>query len=396
MCDNFKTKPFESSTQSSPTAESAVRALYVHSPFCVRRCPYCDFSIALFTDRVLPAQYLRGLELEVGRLRGRHAPRTIFVGGGTPTVLKPDDLQTFFQILWKRFDRSRLVEFSIEANPENLRPDRIACLVEHGITRVSLGAQSFDPSSLQFLGRRHEPATIEQAVLNLRTAGIPRINIDLIYGLPCQTVASLENDLEHLIRLRCDHVSAYSLTYEPGTELTASRDRGEILPLEDRQEIELYRVARDRLVAAGFQQYEISTFARPGARCRHNLTYWRNQPYLGLGPSAVSYVGGTRWKNQPMLAEWCRLLEQGLDPVVERETLEPARSLRETVMLALRTTSGITDASLRRRHGSGLEALDPQVLNHLAEHDLLVWTPDRIRPTPRGIEMADGLAAALL
>ena len=362
----------------------------------MRRCPYCDFSIALFTDRVTPVRFLRGLELEVGRLQRRHAPRTIFVGGGTPTVLKPDDLQAFFQILWKRFDRSRLTEFSIEANPENLRPDRIACLVENGITRVSLGAQSFDPGSLRFLGRRHAPDTIRNAVSNLRRAGLSRINLDLIYGLPGQTKASLDADLSQLLRLDSDHVSAYALTYEPGTALTASRDRGELHPLRDEQELELYRLVRDRLRAAGYHQYEVSNFARPGARCRHNLTYWRNRSYLGLGPSAVSYVDGTRRKNHADLATWCDRLERGLDPTMEQETLETSRSLRETVMLALRTPSGVTDASLRRRHGVGFEALDPARLTHLVEHDLLRWTPERIRPTARGLEMADGLAAALL
>ncbi|MFH0945150.1 MAG: radical SAM family heme chaperone HemW [Planctomycetota bacterium] len=397
--DNSRTKRSGSSTPSSPAPDPGpdpIRAVYVHSPFCVRRCPYCDFSIALFTDRVSPARYLQALRLEVRRLSRTHSPRTLYIGGGTPTVLKRADLETFFQVLWERLDRSRLVEFSIEANPENLRADRIACLVDHGVTRVTLGAQSLDPDALRFLGRRHTPDQVVGAVARLRAAGVSAVGVDLIYGLPDQTPGALEQDLERLIRLGCDHVSAYCLTFEPGTRLSEQRQGGLVKPLSNDAELGLYRLVRDRLTDAGYRQYEVSNFAREGARSLHNLTYWRNRPYLGLGPSAVSYRRGIRRKNTPDLAAWCDLLEAGLDPTVEQECLDPDRSLKETVMLALRTVAGIRASTLLRRYGRGFEALDPKVLDHLSEQRLIDRSEHLLRPTPRGLELADGIGAALL
>ena len=339
---------------------------------------------------------MRALQLEVRRLSATISPRTLYIGGGTPTVLKPADLRSFFRILWERLDPSRLVEFSVEANPESLRDDRVACLVDHGVTRVTLGAQSLDPDALRFLGRRHTPDQVVRAVGRLRAAGIRTIGTDLIYGLPDQTPAALARDLERLISLDCDHISAYCLTYESGTMLFEQRREGLVRSLSDDAELVHYRLVREQLAAAGYRQYEVSNFARVGARSLHNQTYWRNQPYLGMGPSAVSFLGGIRSKNAPDLGSWCDLLEQGLDPAAEQECLDPERSLRETVMLALRTVAGIRASRLLRQYGQGFEALDAKVLKHLTEVGLIDHSEDRLRPTPRGLELADGVAAALL
>lgn len=377
----------------TPSGISVARALYVHSPFCVRRCPYCDFDIALFTDRLPPRRYLDALELEVDRLATPFAPRSVFVGGGTPTVLKPADLDRFFQILSQGIDLSRVVEFSIEANPENLRADRIELLASHRVTRASLGAQSFQQDVLDRLGRRHSPDQIHSAVRRLREAGIPHVNVDLIHGAPGQDLEALERDLDEVCSLDCDHVSAYSLTYEPGTEMTAARDRGALRMVEESVELEMLRIVRDRLEVGGFRPYEVSNYARAGGRCIHNLTYWRNHAYLGLGPGAVSYSKGIRRKNHPDLATWCAALEQGQDPIRDEERLNPDRSLLETLMLALRTPTGLRESTLRRRFGLSLAALDQDVLGRLEQAALIDRSALRIRPTRRGLELADGMAA---
>ncbi|MBI4879052.1 MAG: radical SAM family heme chaperone HemW [Planctomycetes bacterium] len=373
-----------------------VRSIYIHSPYCVRRCPYCDFAITLFRDRVPPERFLRSLELEVQRRAQGQSPRTIFVGGGTPTALKPADLDRFFQILEHNLDLGRLVEFSVEANPENLRPDRVAVLVRHGVTRVSIGAQSFDSTTLRVLGRRHDAQQIERSFALLRAAGIRHVNIDCIYAVPGQTIASLDSDIARALSLGPDHLSTYCLTYERDTEITHARGAGLVKPLSASREARFYRHIRARLAKAGYEHYEISNFALPGARCLHNVSCWRHQPYLGLGPSAASFVSGERRQNHPRLADWCARIEAGEDPTIEREALSPERALREAVMLGLRRSAGVRSSSLRRAFGRGFEALDAAALARLSELGLIDLSPDRIRLTARGQELADGVAEALL
>ncbi len=373
-----------------------VRSVYIHSPYCVRRCPYCDFAIALFRERVPPARFLRCLELEIQRRAPGLSPRTLFVGGGTPTALKPADLESFFQILDDNFDLRRVIELSVEANPENLRPDRVEVLARRGVTRVSIGAQSFDETTLRRLGRRHDASQIEHSVAHLRAAGIRQVNIDLIYAVPGQTLAVFDSDISRTLDLGPDHISAYCLTYEQDTEITRARDEGRVTPLSASREAHFYRHVRSRLTEAGYEHYEISNFALPGARCRHNVSCWRHQPYLGFGPSAASFVAGGRRRNDPRLADWCARLEAGEDPAIERETLSPERALREAMMLGLRRSAGVRESALRRAFGRGFAALDPTALARLSDLGLIEHTPERVRLTARGQEFADGVAEALL
>lgn len=373
-----------------------VRAVYVHSPFCARRCPYCDFAISPLRAGIPAGRYLDGLARELERRAGGIAPRTLFVGGGTPTALAPRELERFFALLATTIDRSRMVEFSVEANPEDVDEERTELLRQAGVTRVSLGAQSFQRDLLRRLGRAHEGSTIERAVRTLRGAGIPRINLDLIFGVPGQTEAHLEADLARAIALRPDHVSCYGLTFEPGTLFSRAMARGRMRPVDEERELTFYRRIRQALGAAGYLHYEVSNFARPGARCLHNLTYWRNLPHLGIGPSAVSYIGGARRRNDPDLARWCDRLAAGEDPVHDLETLPWERSLRETVMVGLRMRAGVGEGRLARRYGRGFEALEADALARLRQHGLITADEHRLRLTSRGLELADTVATELL
>jgi len=322
-------------------------------------------------------------------------PKTVFVGGGTPTALAPEDLARFFEIIDAHVDRSRVVEFSVEANPEDLDSAKIACLAAAGVNRVNLGVQSFQPDVLETLGRAHDADRVRDSVRRIRAAKIPRIGLDLIFGVPGQSRAGLDADIDALLALAPDHISTYGLTYEPGTALTRARDRGDVVIQDEDDELALYRRLRERLAAAGFEHYEVSNFARPGARCRHNLTYWRDRSHLGVGPSAVSFMDGERRKNLPGLAAWCAALERGEDPVGETERLTPAHALRERVMVALRLRHGIRLDQLRRA-SPDLDGLDLETVGRLREQHLLTDDPNRLELTERGLELSDYVTAELL
>lgn len=302
----------------------------------------------------------------------------------------------FLDVLRSGFDLSGLREFSVEANPEGLDARYAEILAGGGVTRVSLGAQSFSAATLRMLGRRHDADHIRAAAGAVRAAGIRHLGFDLIVAVPGQTPESLDADLDAAIALAPDHVSVYCLTYEDGTGMTGALRRGRLRAATNDEELAFLRQARGRLEAAGLLRYEISNYARAGARCQHNRTYWRNQAHLGVGPGAVAFVDGVRRKNHPVLAEWCGRLEQGLDPAIERERLEPRAAVGETLMMGLRTTVGVSEKRLRFQHACGFEALDTDAIERLRLQGLVVGQPRRMRLTDRGFELADAIAAELL
>ena len=288
------------------------RALYVHVPFCIRRCAYCDFATAPY-DAPSADAYLAKLAVELQRVP-LHAPlRTIYFGGGTPTALSEPQLARLLDGVRDRVGRARL-EWTCEANPESVTPAKARLLRDAGVDRVSLGAQSFDPSVLAALGREHAPDHVFRALEILREAGFERLSLDLMFAAPGESTAQLERDLATLARLAdprelgLEHVSAYCLTYEPGTPLTRLRGEGRVTPQTDEVELVQYRLVRERLTAAGLAHYEISNFARPGRESRHNLVYWRAEEYYGVGLGAGSYEHGTRRSNtralDQYLGEW--------------------------------------------------------------------------------------------
>ena len=312
------------------------RHLYVHVPFCGRRCTYCDFSIAV--RRTVPvAEYLAALGQEIARTGPREL-ETVYLGGGTPSRLGGAGIAALARLLAIEHE---LVEFTIEANPEDVFAESVRAWVRAGVNRVSLGAQSFDDRVLGWMHRTHDAARIREAVRAARSGGIANLSLDLIFALPASQARDWRRDLDLAIALEPDHVSLYGLTVEPGTPLFRQVQRGDAEPAAEGQYAEEYLIAHERLGAAGYVFYEVSNAARAGREAVHNRAYWQLEPYLGLGPAAHSFDGVSRWWNEPTYVRWQRRLEQGRSPVAGHEILNEHQRQLEEMYLGLRTRSGI-------------------------------------------------------
>ncbi|NJL31089.1 MAG: radical SAM family heme chaperone HemW [Phycisphaerales bacterium] len=280
-----------------------INAVYVHIPFCFHKCHYCDFYSIV--DSPGPnnrqPQFLDTLILELHRRSGQlHLrPHTLFVGGGTPTYLAPPLWTRFLSSFHEHRILDEVAEFTVEANPETVTSALLDQLVHGGVNRISMGAQSFQPDLLKTLERWHDPASVAHACNLARQAGIRNLNLDLIFAIPGQTMAQLDADLDALLTLEPQHLSCYGLTYEPGTALLEKLQLGRVQRLDEDLEKVMFEHVITRLTWAGYEQYEISNFALPGQQCQHNLHYWANDNWLGLGPAAASHVNGYRWKNAP-------------------------------------------------------------------------------------------------
>ncbi|MBN1492155.1 MAG: radical SAM family heme chaperone HemW [Phycisphaerae bacterium] len=370
--------------------------LYVHIPFCSRKCAYCDFysrvpgpgQTRLVVDALLA-------ELDSGRAGRCPSVRvqTIFVGGGTPTVLPTDDFGRLFRSLGRLARRDAAVEFTVEANPASVDDAKAAVLRAAGVDRISLGVQSFHVAELACLDRLHSPEDIPRTLRRLRRAGFEHVNLDLIFGIPGQSLASWTDTLRRAVDLEPDHLACYGLTYEPGTPLEARRSLGHVQPCGEALEVEMYARAIDYLAEAGFEHYEISNFARASGRCRHNLGYWLGEPYLGIGPAAAGYLDGQRTRNVADMTEYMRRILAGESAVVEREQLDALAHAGEAAMLELRLIDGLDRERFQRRTG-----FDPVRLfaEPLASHGVggrVVVTGSHIRLTRAGLFVADSVMA---
>jgi oxygen-independent coproporphyrinogen-3 oxidase len=374
------------------------RALYVHIPFCETKCSYCDFySLPGGRKGREPETYLDALDRELAaRAPAGFAPETLFVGGGTPTVLSPEEIRRLGAILRARCDLSGLREWTVEANPGTLDPARIDALLSSGADRVSVGVQSFDDRVLKSVGRIHDSAQARAAVRDLRAAGVPRISVDLLFAVPGQGRDTFARDLDEALALGTGHLSAYALLWEEGTTMLARERRGLVGREPEDLEREMLLDARRRLREAGFRPYEISNFARPGQECLHNLVYWRNDPYLGIGVSAASFVGGVRSSNVRDLRAYLERVEGGGDAAVESERLGPRGVLGETVMLGLRLEEGVRWDDLAARSGLDARALLAPLVGRLSAGGLLAVDDGGFRLTEDGVPVADGIIAEFL
>lgn len=387
------------------------RHLYVHVPFCARRCSYCDFAIAV--RRATPVrEYLRALERELA-LAAREGPlATLYLGGGTPSRLGAEGVADLARLVKPGAD---LEEFTIEANPDDVTVAAARAWAEAGVNRVSLGAQSFDPAALAWMHRTHDAAAIGAAVRTVRRAGIARLSLDLIFALPDQLRRNWRSDLDRAIALEPDHISLYGLTVEPGTALARWIARGQSGPVDERRYEQEYLLAHEVLAAAGFVFYEVSNAARPGCEARHNRAYWQLAPYLGVGPAAHSFDGSSRWWNEAAYAAWLRRVNAGERPVAAREVLNPEQQRLERSYLALRTREGLElDEALAAkvepwvragwaqvvRRDDGLAA-SPTTGSHAQEssegpsHGPTAPRPYRLHLTPQGWLRLDELVATL-
>ncbi|MCE2883173.1 MAG: radical SAM family heme chaperone HemW [Planctomycetaceae bacterium] len=378
-----------------PEGVHGVAGLYVHVPFCFHKCHYCDFYS--FVDREgRTGDYLARLAREVAWSAARVAGpiRTVFVGGGTPTLLSAEELARLCALI-RELPLAHDLEWTVEANPETIDAEKARVLVDAGVNRVSIGAQSFDPRHLKTLERWHDPANVERAVRLLRDAGIANLNLDLIFGIPGQTLAEWRADLERALALAPEHLSCYGLTYEPNTAMTRRLERGEFEPCDDAVEAAMFEATGELLGAAGFARYEVSNFAREGRECRHNLVYWRNEPWWALGPSASGFVAGHRFKVVPRLGDWLSGDDSGAPPVVDHEAPDERRHTSEAIMLGLRLMEGI-DAALER-HAVELEPGRAAIIARAIADGLLERTAEgRLRFTGRGVMLANEVLGKLI
>ena len=374
----------------------AIESLYLHVPFCFHKCHHCDFYSIVESPEGGDRQqdFVQRLIAELTWRAGQYElrPTTVFIGGGTPTLLRADLWRQLFAAFQRLGILERTEEFTVEANPETVTAELAEVLVSGGVNRTSIGAQSFHPALLKTLERWHEPASVAAAVKTLRSTGIANINLDLIFAIPGQTLDGLDADLDAALALRPDHLSCYGLTYEPGTAMTRRLRMGQIVPVTEEVEAAMYEHVMDRFEAAGFEHYEISNWARPGRRCRHNLAYWHNRNWLGIGPSAASHISGHRWKNQPHLGQYLSAPVE--PPIVDDETLPPERRVGEHLMLGLRLREGLPQTDLQVL----LPAGDPrwQTLGEFVSLGLLEYTATHLRLTRRGVLVADAVLAKLL
>ena len=386
-------QPVSPATERPFSPSTAIDALYLHVPFCFHKCHYCDFySIVEPGDRHGSFVQALTLELEAAARQYRLTPRTIFVGGGTPTLLSGDLWQRLLVAMQRTGVLARVEEFTVEANPETVTADLMRVLVAGGVNRVSMGAQSFQPALLKALERWHDPASVPRAVETVRTAGIDNVNLDLIFAIPGQTPEQLDADLDAALALEPTHLSYYGLTYEPNTALTQKLRLGRIRPIEEDAEAQMYDQILKRLAAAGFEHYEVSNWARPDRRCGHNLAYWLNKNWLGVGPSASSHLEGRRWKNQPHLGRY--IAQSPQPPVVDEECLPQPQRLGEQLMLRLRLRDGVSEAWLSQH----MPPDDPRwtTFAELRQQGFLEHVDDAIRLTRRGLFVADAVIAKLL
>lgn len=372
---------------------------YVHLPFCTTKCGYCDFYSLPTREDWIP-DLVAAVRREIAVRDPGRLIRTVFVGGGTPTVLPAEALRGVLSPVLERLrSADGPVEFTCEANPSTADELKLDLLRELGVNRISFGAQSFDLGELAVLQRLHDPTHISEAVSLARRAGFENVNLDLIFGVPGQTMRSWRNSLRRAIELGPDHLSCYGLMYEEGTALTKQRRLGQVRPCDEDLEAEMFEATIAELGAAGYEQYEISNFARPGKRCEHNLIYWRNEEYLGVGPSAVSYLDGVRRKTKPDVKAYIDAWAAGGDAdglVIEREELGAEARARETAVQMLRLADGIDLERFRRQTGFEAPELFEAAIDRNVASGLLSHGGGAIRLTRAGMLLANRVMEAFL
>jgi oxygen-independent coproporphyrinogen-3 oxidase len=370
-------------------------AVYAHIPYCLSKCPYCDFvSIPIDGSE---QNYLAALIKEAENVDPRRrVAETLYIGGGTPTALSAQQIEWLLARLRDIFEIAPTAEITVEANPCSLIPAKVNALAAGGINRVSLGAQSFVADELSLLGRRHTVREVEESYGLLRRAGIANISLDLIYAIPGQSPRSWRHSLSKAIELRPEHISTYCLTFEPGTPFWNMLKRGDIEKKSEEEELELYEIAREMLGEAGYEHYEISNFALHGKRSLHNTSYWRNEEYLGLGSSAVSYIDGVRITNARDVHEYISAVTDSGNGAVEREEIPPFMQAVETAIQRLRLREGIECSSFAERFGIHPRELFGVRFSELVELGLLEHRADTIRCSSRGWHLANEVALRAL
>ncbi|GIV10388.1 MAG: coproporphyrinogen III oxidase [Fimbriimonadales bacterium] len=362
-----------------------MQGIYVHIPFCHRKCGYCDFNSYAGLD-ALVEPFVEALHQEIERspYAGERFD-TVFFGGGTPTYLSGDALGGVLEHLARRFEILPDAEITCEANPGSVTLQQLRTMRRAGFNRLSFGVQSFDPDELQRMERIHSPDDVAQGVAWAREAGFTNLNLDLIFALPKQTLARWESNLQQAIALQPEHLALYALMLEPNTRFYHLYQKGKLRLPDDETQVVMFHRTQQLTAQAGYRQYEISNYAQQGYECQHNLIYWRNEPYLGFGPGAVSYMEGKRWTNIKHPREYLRRIAAGESLELEWERLTGWDAIAETLMLNLRLRQGVDLARLETRFQLPVRTHYVEVIERLTRRGWLERTEDTIRLTPEGL-----------
>ncbi|MBM4339747.1 MAG: radical SAM family heme chaperone HemW [Deltaproteobacteria bacterium] len=366
--------------------------LYIHIPFCLSKCPYCDF----YSSTSIPSipDFLDALFKEMERYGHRFDPfDTVYLGGGTPSLLSPKQLEDILMNGRKNFHLISNAEITLEANPADLNQSLLESILEIGFNRINIGIQSFDEKVLDFLGRRHSVRQAISAIEASRKAGFHNIGLDLIYGIPGQDMASWFDTLKQAVAFSPEHLSCYQLTFEPKTPLGRRFQAGEFSVPGEELQYEFFMKTSQFLEHAGYIHYEVSNFARGMEySSRHNQKYWDHSPYLGLGPAAHSFQGNQRWWNHRSLDQYLASVHAGNPPVLETESLTKEQFQLEALYLGLRTKKGISLQDFKVRYGLDLLCAKQNILEKLEEEGLISIQDGRLHPTPTGLAITDSLA----
>lgn len=376
-------------------------SLYVHIPYCQAKCPYCDFNSHAATT--WPEEdYTRALIQEM-RHRADEAPfrgnpvSTVFFGGGTPSLFRPSSIGTILDSAASTFGIEHDAEITLEANPGTVDQNKLSGFYSAGVNRLSFGAQSFNDATLKFLGRIHTADETREAARMAHQAGFERLNLDLIFAVPGQTRVAIRRDIAEAAALEPDHISAYNLTFEEGTVFFTEMRRGRIRPLESEEQADMYAAVREEFPRRGYAMYEISNYAHPGRECRHNLTYWHNETYLGLGAGAHSFAregaGGRRWWNERNPSRYLALTTENGLAKTGSEHVDARTAMGEFVFLNLRLREGFALDDFRARFGTNFEETFGARVARLFEGGFVENRSGRIRLTDRGLELADSIFA---
>jgi oxygen-independent coproporphyrinogen III oxidase len=371
-------------------------AIYVHVPFCVRKCAYCDFNAYSGLGH-LARQYVHAVceEIQRSAASGR-AVRTIFFGGGTPTFLSSSDLTKILNSIRDTFKVRHDTEVTAEANPTTVDAGKFAEMRATGFNRLSIGVQALDDRLLRAVDREHSAEEAEAAVRAARSADFENVSIDLMFGLPGQSREDWDRTLDRALDLDTEHLSVYSLTIEPGTRFERLHAGGKLELPPESDDLWMFERAIERLTEAGYEHYEVSNYARPNFRARHNLVYWANEEYAGFGPGAVSYLAGRRWTNEKLPARYIKRVREDEILVIDEESLDQSASLAETMMLGLRLREGVDLSQIRARFG-----IDPLVhfsaaLDKMRARSFIEFVGDRLRLTHAGLLVANDVFVELL
>lgn len=381
------------STEQAKGEPAAPLGLYVHVPFCASTCDFCAFYQTQPTAELV-RRFLAGVAAESNAIAWSRPVSTVFWGGGTPGLLAPHDLARLAEVVSARCAGAP-AEWTVELAPASVNGERLAALRDAGVTRVSMGVQSFQPDLLDALGRAHTREQIFRAYDRVRAAGFPSVNLDLMFALPGQTAEEWAGDVRAAVALAPDHLSTYCLTFEEDTKLWVKLSQGRV-KLDPELEADLYEATWAQLAAAGFGQYEVSNFARPGHACRHNLNTWHMQEWVGLGPSAASQQGGWRGANVSDVEQWLADLERGDRLTVDRVAVTPALLAEDALIFGLRMNAGVDLAPWQARAPGAPWPVIEDTLRTLAASDLLVRDGSTVRLTDRGRLLADSVGAEIM